>query len=45
MKTLYQLAGQTSCHHHITKTAVAAGLITEVKAGTGSNTAFANPRP
>ena len=35
VKTLYQLAGQTYCRHHIIRAAVAAGVITEVKPGAG----------
>ena len=38
VKTLYQLAGQTYCRHHVIKAAVAAGVIREVRAGAGSDT-------
>ena len=38
VKTLYRIAGQDYCRHHITKAAVAAGLITEVRAGSGPGT-------
>ena len=31
VKTLYRIAGQDYCRHHITRAAVAAGLIVEVK--------------
>ena len=41
VKSLYQLAGQTYCHHHVIKAAVAAGV---VRAGTGSDIIFVNPR-
>ena len=44
VKTLYQLAGQTYCRHHVIKAAVAAGVIREVRAGAGSDTSFVNPR-
>ena len=33
VKSLYRIAGQDYCRHHIAKAAVAAGVITEVKAG------------
>ncbi len=33
MKSLYRIAGQDYCRHHIIKAVVAAGLITEVRAG------------
>ena len=35
VQTLYRIGGQDYCRHHIIKAAVAAGVITEVKAGTG----------
>ena len=35
MKTLYRIAGQDYCRHHIIRAAVAAGVVTEVRAGTG----------
>ena len=35
VKALYQVAGQTYCRHHIIRAAVAAGVITEVRAGAG----------
>ena len=35
VKTLYRIAGQDYCRHHIIKAAVTAGVIAEVKAGTG----------
>ena len=46
VKTLYQLAGQTYCRHHVIKAAVAAGVMKEVRAGAGagSDTIFVNPR-
>ena len=42
VKALYQIAGQTYCRHHIIKAAVAAGVITEIRAGAGP--AVAIPR-
>ena len=35
VKTLYRIAGQDYCRHHIIKAAVAAGVITEIRAGAG----------
>ena len=35
VKTLYRIAGQDYCRHHIIRAAVAAGVITEVKPGAG----------
>ena len=35
VKTLYRIAGQDYCRHHIIRAAVAAGVIAEVKAVTG----------
>ena len=35
VKSLYRIAGQDYCHHHIMKAAVAAGVIAEVKPGAG----------
>ena len=35
VKTLYRIAGQDYCRHHVIRAAVAAGVITEVKAGAG----------
>ena len=35
VKTLYRIAGQDYYRHHIAKAAVAAGLITKVRAGAG----------
>ena len=35
VKNLCRIAGQDYCRHHIIRVAVAAGVITEVKAGTG----------
>ena len=35
VKTLYCIAGQDYCRHHIIRAAVAAGIITEVKPGAG----------
>ena len=35
VKTLYRIAGWDYCRHHIVRAAVAAGFITEIKAGTG----------
>ena len=39
VKTLYRIGGQDYCRHHIIRAAVAAGVITEVKAGAGPVTA------
>ena len=35
VKTLYCIAGQDYCRHHIIRAAVAAGVIAEVKPGAG----------
>ena len=35
VKSLYRIAGQDYCRHHIIRAAVAAGVITEVRAGAG----------
>ena len=35
VKTLYRIAGQDCCRHHIIRAAVAAGVIVEVKASDG----------
>ena len=35
VKTFYRIAGQDYCRHHIIRAAVAAGVITEVRAGAG----------
>ena len=35
VKSLYRIAGQDYCRHHIIKAAVVAGVIAEVKAGAG----------
>ena len=35
VKSLYRIAGQDYCRHHIIRAAVAAGVITEVKASAG----------
>ena len=35
VKSLYRIGGQDYCRHHIIRAAVAAGIITEVKAGAG----------
>ena len=40
VKKIYRVAGQDYCRHHIIKAAVAAGVVTEVPAGGGSNTVF-----
>ena len=42
VKSLYGIAGQDYCRHHIIRDAVAAGVITEVRAGAGP--AVAIPR-
>ena len=33
VKSLYRIAGQDYCRHHIIRDAVAAGIVTEVKSG------------
>ncbi len=43
-KTLYRIGGQDYCRHHIIKAAVAAGVITEIKAG-GAVAAVARGAP
>ena len=35
VKTLYRIAGQDYCRHHVIRAAVAAGVIAEVKPGAG----------
>ena len=35
VKSLYRIAGQDYCRHHIIRAAVVAGVITEVRAGAG----------
>ena len=35
VKTLYRIAGQDYCRHHIIRAAAAAGVITEIRAGAG----------
>ena len=35
VKSLYRIAGQDYCRHHIIRAAVAAGVIAEVRAGAG----------
>ena len=35
VKSLYRIAGQDYCRHHVIRAAVAAGVITEVRAGAG----------
>ena len=35
VKSLYRIAGQDYCRHHIIRAAVAAGVITEIKPGAG----------
>ena len=35
VKSLYRIAGQDYCRHHIIRAAAAAGVITEVRAGAG----------
>ena len=39
MKSLYRIAAQDYCRHHIIRAVVAAGVIAEVKAGAGPVTA------
>ena len=35
VKSLYRIAGQDYCRHHVIRAAVTAGIITEVRAGAG----------
>ena len=35
VKSLYRVAGQDYCRHHVIRAAVAAGIIAEVRAGAG----------
>ena len=35
VKSLYRIAGQDYCRHHVIRAAVAAGVIAEVKPGAG----------
>ena len=35
VKSLYRIGGQDYCRHHIVRAAVAAGVITELRAGAG----------
>ena len=35
VKSLYRIAGQDYCRHHIIRAAVAAGVITEIRASAG----------
>ena len=44
VKTLYRIAGQYYCRHHTIRAAVAAGVITKVRVGSGSDTVFLAPR-
>ena len=39
VQVLYRIAGQDYCRHHITKAAVAASLVTEIRAGAGPSAA------
>ena len=41
--SLYRIGGQDYCRHDITRAAVAAGVITEVKPGTGTGAVAINP--
>ena len=45
VKSLYRIAGQDYCRHHIIRAAVAAGVIAEVKAGVGRLGAMARGMP
>ena len=38
VKSLYRIAGQDYCRHHIIRAAVVAGVITEVRSGSGPGT-------
>ena len=35
VKSLYRIGGQDYCRHHVIKAAVAAGVITEIRASAG----------
>ena len=35
VKTLYRIGGRDYCRHHIIRAVVAAGVITEIRAGAG----------
>ena len=45
VKTLYRIGGQDYCRHHIIRAAVAAGVITEIKAGAGPAVAMTRQVP
>ena len=45
VKTLYRIAGQDYCRHHIIRAAVNAGIITEVKPGAGPAVAMNRRAP
>ena len=45
VKSLYRIAGQDYCRHHIIRAAVAAGVITEIRAGAGPVVAMARSNP
>ena len=41
VKKLYRVGGQDYCRHHVIRAAVAAGIITEIRAGAGPMVAVA----
>ena len=45
VKTLYRIAGQDYCRHHIIRAAVAVGVIAEVKPGAGPVTTVTRGAP
>ena len=45
VKSLYRIAGQDYCRHHIVRAAVAAGVIAEVKPGPGPVAALSRGAP
>ena len=44
VKSLYRIDGQDYCRHQIIRAGVAAGVITEVKPGTGTGAVGINPK-
>ena len=45
VKSLYRIGGQDFCRHHIIRTAVAAGVIAEIRAGVASVAAATRGAP
>ena len=44
VKSLYWVAGQDYCRHHVIRAAVTAGVITELRAGAGPGPVVPMPR-